>query len=398
VRWLAFFLGVALLFPLQERIDERKPELPSALLYTPDRRLMKVIACGHGPLLADLVWVQSTSYIIHEFKTGKIHIEHLYALFDVMTELDPDFIDAYVMGSSFLSSVADEPESALQLLEKGQGPIDEIEGRFEFRKGPEGEPLGVVHPRHRERWKLLNETAAIHLVSFAQYAPSIQERFDEIHTAGRLLIFGAEVYPVPYYTRPDWWREIGEKLTLRSRIQKYGMELTPLDYYRVTASVWEQRLHFTAPDSPLYGLYKRRIDEIASRAAFEGLQLRLGKWIEEHGAPPSRLEELAPKVPDDPLGVGYFLVDGKLVAPGLDAAFIERQLEHEAVRQRNDTGRYPESVDVLRALIDKRRGGVMTVDAQGHPLPTNGLVIPSWVHVDYDKDAGKVTVVGVAPR
>ncbi|MEZ0230212.1 MAG: hypothetical protein ACAI25_16440, partial [Planctomycetota bacterium] len=168
VRRLSFLAGVVLLFPLQSLADGKRGKLPSSLLYTPDRRLMKVIACGHGPLLADLVSLQSTSYVMSEFKSGRTHIDHLYALFDVMTDLDPDFVDAYVTGAIFLSSVADEPERSLDLLQKGHGRLEE--------RGDGVVPItsGRIHEENKDRWKTLAELAATHLVSLAGFAPTLE--------------------------------------------------------------------------------------------------------------------------------------------------------------------------------------------------------------------------------
>ncbi len=374
-RSAALVVGVALLYPLQGAIDEKKPELPSSLLYTPDKRLMSVIACGHGPTLADLVWVQSVNYVMREFQSGQTHIEHLYSLYDVMTELDPDFVDAYVMGSIFLSAVADEPERALDILEKGQGPLDLKNGEFVERTGLDGKPLGGrVSPENRQRFKLLHETAAIHLVSFASYAATLEERYEEINTAGRLYLFGAKRYPRDKYPdRPDWWEEMGKKLVERHMGETEGMAPTREGWYAAAHEIWSQRLHFASPDTPLADLYKKRLDEVDSHAVYERTKFRLATWKRLGGQAAA-----FHNIPKDPLGVGYFLVNDDLVAPALDAASVERGLSRDADRFKRQNGHFPATSDEL--------------DAFGDPAGKRREV-PPWVHVEYDPSNGRITAL-----
>ncbi len=364
VKPIAFLLGVAGLFPLQARIDERKPERPSSLLYTPDRRLMKVIACGYGPFLADLVWLQSTSYVIREFKSGGAHIEHLYSLYDVITELDPQYVDAYVMGAVFLSAIGNEPERAIELLEKGEGRIAEVKG--EMQEVTEGR----VHPKHKERWKLLNETAAVHLVTYAGYATTLPERYEEIRTGGKLYLYAAKRYPLTEYPdAPPWYQKMGEGLTIRGSANDPYKDMTPAEYYNVVEQVWLARVLVTPASSPFRKVYERRYAEIEARKVYEDLLAKIEQWKRTHGGvPPTRFE----KTPADPLGVGFFLVDGKLIAPALDAAMFERQLARDANAFHRAHERWPENKAALLALAHRE--------------------IPVWVWVDYDEKTGSVRV------
>jgi len=360
----AVFLGaLAALFPLQALADAHRPELPSSLLYTPDRRLMKVVACGHGSLLADLVWVESTNYVMTGFKSGKTHLEHLYALYDVMTELDPDFIDAYVMGAVFLSSVADEAELAVKLLEKGHGRLEERAGAMAQVTS------GTVHPLDKERWRLVNELAATHYVSFAGYAPTLEERYLEINLGGRMLVWGAQRYDrARYPERPEWWEEIGRRLAAGDAAHAQGSRG---GWYQAAAQVWEQRLHFTEKSSPLYDLYLRRYEEVLSRQVFEKTQAEMAKG------------RVPVKLPDDPLGVGFFIVEGRLVAPGLDAALLERQLAHDAAAFRRRSERAPRSLEELQAFEASEK-----------------LVrsVPPFVEVSWDAAAEAPRVLATRPR
>jgi hypothetical protein len=370
--------GLALLFPLQAAIDAARPQRPSSFLYTPDRRLMKVISFGHELTLADLVWVQSTDYVITEFTSGKTHIEHLYNLYDVITDLDPNYIDAYVMGSTFLSSVAEQPERALELLEKGEGKL--LDDGVTVTDDP-AHP-GKVHPDHKDRWKLLNETAGTHLVSLAGFAPTLAERQAEVRLGGRLYLFAAKRYPYSVWKRdpafPDWFEDMGTKLTQRQE----DLNLRT-SWYQAVETVWLQRKHFSVQGSPIDQLCDRRLAEIRSLYWKDVLDRAMAKYAEKEGAAPGSLKDLVPflpkpltELPKDPVGVGYFLVGRAVVAPALDAARLERELTRRLTELHARNGRWPASIAELEAAF------------AGTGLALSP--IPRWVTLTYDPETGEV--------
>lgn len=369
-----------LLFPVQSWIDAHRPARPSSLLYTPDRRLMKVIACGHGPLLAELVWIHSNNYVIEQFKRGRTHIEYLYNLYDTITELDPNAVDAYVLGAIFLSSVAQEPDESLRLLQKGQGAILEVNGKYvEDPSLP-----GRAHPEHPLRWKLLNECAATHLVCFASAAPTADERQDEIQRSGRIWQFGAERYPRSRYaTVPDWFEEMGRVLSKR-RIDAHERAR----YREAVSFLTDIKIAAAGADSPVLPALRRTKLEVESRFRLETLETALWRrQAEQPGFTIKSLDELLvarggslEQLPDDPLGVGYTVRDGKIVAPALDAARVERDHARRASEFHLLHERWPASLDELRADLEKR--GIRL------------QAVPSWVVLEYDAASGEVKARG----
>lgn len=355
-RWAERLAVVAILLAvwgIQEGIDERRPKRPSSLLYTPDRRLMKVIAFGHGPTLADLTWVQSTSYVMNEFRAGRSHVAHLFALYDVLTDLDPNFVEAYVMGAIFLSAVAQEPERSLELLEKGQGRLHDDGTRVtEDPKHP-----GRIDSSKAERWRLLGEASATHLVSFASLAPTADERQAEIRLGGRLLVFGAQRYPRSSYpTRPEWYEEVGSRLAVR--------DLGPRESRLWEAAVrqtWYERWATTSPDSPIHELAARRLAEIEARQRLAVLEAALVA-----GRP-------LPADAKDPLGIGFYVVGGHVVSPALDAEVHARALNRLVGRFHAETDRFPATLEDLATWA-------------GALWP----VRPEWVLVVYDRASGEV--------
>ena len=367
-------VGLALLviWPLQRSIDGTRAPVASSFVFTPDRRLMKVAACGHGPTLADLVWVQSMGYVLNEFKNGRVHMQHLYARFDTMTELDPHFVDAYVMGAVFLSAIAQEPERSLDLIRKGEGTIDTT-GEIAVEKTG-----GTVYAGHPERWRLLNEHAATHLVTLAGFATTIEERTLELRTAGKLYSFGIGRYPRDRYpSRPPFFEWVGPAL-VKKRADARDWQV----FRRAARTVWQARTTIAPKGSAFETVVQRRLAELDARDALEQIEGSLARYSSRHlfNAIPLRLEGLArpfgdlPRLPRDPLGVGFFLLDGRVVAPALDALVQERLITRKVAERRLVDGRPPERLESL-----------------GVPPP------PPWVDVAYDPATGEVRATGRPP-
>jgi len=96
------------------RTDERI----SPLLYLPSGRYLKAASLGFDPLLADVLYIWSIQYYSnYRIKDRYQYIEHIYR--DVITELDPHYIDPYLIGSLIMTAEARQPEMALRLLGKG---------------------------------------------------------------------------------------------------------------------------------------------------------------------------------------------------------------------------------------------------------------------------------------
>jgi len=105
------------------RADERI----SPLLYLPSGRYLKAAALGFDPILADALYLWSIQYYSnYRVQDRYRYLEHIYR--DVITELDPHYIDPYLIGSMIMTAEAHEPEMALRLLDKGiaQNPGDWI--------------------------------------------------------------------------------------------------------------------------------------------------------------------------------------------------------------------------------------------------------------------------------
>src|SRR5213594_1876769 len=88
------------------------------LLYLPSGKYLKVMALGFDGLLADVLYLWSIQYYAnYDIRDRYNYLEQIYD--QVITELDPHYLDPYLVGALIMSSEARQPEMALRLLDKG---------------------------------------------------------------------------------------------------------------------------------------------------------------------------------------------------------------------------------------------------------------------------------------
>ncbi len=137
------FLCSAAIKPVQDRVNAclaRSPAVDSDLLYFASPDAVKSLSLGYRSLLADLYWIRAVQYYgrREEAARRQVRYKNLAALLDITTTLDPEMIDVYRAGSSFLAEPepigAGQPEQSLKLLDKGISfyPAD---WRLRFDKG-----------------------------------------------------------------------------------------------------------------------------------------------------------------------------------------------------------------------------------------------------------------------
>jgi len=86
-----------------------------ATLLSPE--LLKVLSLGYNSMVADYYWLAAIQYY-----GGKVvkdaPMPQLYALFNIVTTLDPKFLFAYIFASYILTDW-DSPSKAIEILQKG---------------------------------------------------------------------------------------------------------------------------------------------------------------------------------------------------------------------------------------------------------------------------------------
>jgi hypothetical protein len=124
---IIFLVSAALLKPAQDGLERRLVDLGPEpdLLYFNSPSVLKRMALGYDQLLADIYWMRVIQYYGRREEADKrpVRYKNLAALLEITTTLDPDLMDAYTAGTTFLSEPepagAGQPEEALKLLDKG---------------------------------------------------------------------------------------------------------------------------------------------------------------------------------------------------------------------------------------------------------------------------------------
>jgi tetratricopeptide (TPR) repeat protein len=87
------------------------------MLYLPSGKYLKPASFGYYGLIADFIYLWSIQY----YTDPGFHprIEYLRHTYDIITELDPQFVDAYQTGALFMFYEGRNPKAGLELLDKG---------------------------------------------------------------------------------------------------------------------------------------------------------------------------------------------------------------------------------------------------------------------------------------
>lgn len=114
-----FFAGTAIY--LQTGILDqlrREPNRFHDSLYLPSSQYVKLITVGYDQFAADFLWLRAIQTFGATY-ANKESLGQLNSYFDVITDLDPRFIEAYSFGNMVLGEEAHEYKKALALLDKG---------------------------------------------------------------------------------------------------------------------------------------------------------------------------------------------------------------------------------------------------------------------------------------
>jgi len=111
-------LCLAVLLPVNGRLKEIRADTPDAgLLYLPSGKYLKLAVLGYDNLAADLLYLWSIQFygdrrIISRYQ----YLEHIYG---IITDLDPHYSDAYVIGALIMAVEGEDMDTAFRILHKG---------------------------------------------------------------------------------------------------------------------------------------------------------------------------------------------------------------------------------------------------------------------------------------
>lgn len=103
----------------QMSIDYRRARwaAPDVLLFLPTGEYLSAASLGYQALIADALYLWSIQYYGHQVAAeGR---QYLWRIFDVITDLDPQFEDAYLTGALMMGSDLGDADMAMRLLAKG---------------------------------------------------------------------------------------------------------------------------------------------------------------------------------------------------------------------------------------------------------------------------------------
>ncbi len=109
--YLILLLIVGLIFisiPFQKKIDKERSKfttIEETIRLSP--KFLRIMALGFDEIVADIYWLRALQYFGNpDIKKSDKDPDIMYKYFDIITELDPKFVNAYRFGGSFLA----EPE------------------------------------------------------------------------------------------------------------------------------------------------------------------------------------------------------------------------------------------------------------------------------------------------
>src|SRR5207247_7565864 len=101
-------------------VERQRPSLAGAeeLSYLPKGEYLKLAVLGYRQLAADLIWLKAVQHLGEKAQTHAGYLSAYHAV-DVLTDVDPTFVSAYLVTGSVLGAWAGLPSERIALLPKG---------------------------------------------------------------------------------------------------------------------------------------------------------------------------------------------------------------------------------------------------------------------------------------
>jgi len=220
-----------------DRMAAGEESREETLLYLPNGKYLKAMSLGHSNLLADVMYLWAIQYYSdYERQHRHRYVEHVFR--DVITELDPHYVDAYWLGALILIIENEQLEAGIRLLELGA-------------------------ERNPDKW-ILPYLAAWECYHAGQYA-----------RAGAFFEQASRVPGAPGVVR-------------RMRAGMIGHA----GDWREALAAWRGILEDPSSDSLSVKIARRKVRELQTRVDIAMLEDAVERFRNDNGRPPSRLEEL----------------------------------------------------------------------------------------------------------
>jgi tetratricopeptide (TPR) repeat protein len=115
---VAAFLLLVLYYSARavETLSRRKYQ--HEVMYLPSRRFIEEVSLGYRNLAADILWFRTIQYY-GSYRMGENDIALFNHLVDVITDLDPQFVFAYLFGALIIAEDLGCFREGIKFLEKG---------------------------------------------------------------------------------------------------------------------------------------------------------------------------------------------------------------------------------------------------------------------------------------
>ena len=317
---LTVAIGLSCCIIAQRQLDARRTrDFEEELLYLPNEKLLNHFTGGMSSVVANLLWLKCIQYTAEEFHGDNkyIWLDHMT---DVITRLDPYFVDVYYYGGIFLAALKADGDASINLLKRG-----------------------MVH--NPDAWILPHEIAMVHLLN----------RRDEPNTP----VYATQYLGMAVATGTAPQRVID----LASNIAR----MHDLDAFE--RAMWEDMAR-NSDERMLRNMAERKLMEIAIEDTCAQLSEAAALFENRHQRLPESLDELVTggiieAVPEDPLGGRYFIAEGEVFNTTLLDISLERRRNRilgGIRRYHNRTETWPPS---LNAVLEARDLGFIPE----HPYP-----------------------------
>lgn len=334
--------------PVQNRIDRMRGKFSiiKHTLYLTSSSLKK-LSLGYEQILSDIYWMRAIQY----FGSSKVNFEEkdpeiLYKYFDIITDLDPKFVNAYRYGGTFLAEPfpigLGAPKLGIKLFDKGR------------KNNP-------------SNFRLPLEEAFVYYLYLKDYDMAAK-LFRESSNKPGLSDF----------------RSASIRGMAATALKRGGKR-------EVAAQIWEY-IYNTSENEGRRQYAMQNLKELRAKDKEDQLTSILRRYIKDKGAVPNRMEDLKEsgyieKIPKD-YGGKEFIISKKLRAvrsPTLAKKELDENVRFytaKSERYKKKYGHYPENFSVLKNFIIN----VSTfIEYRPNPMGEGYIYNPETGRVSYDK-------------
>jgi hypothetical protein len=299
-----FFVAALMIRPVQSRIDTllANPAPDQDLLYFAAPVMVEKLTLGYRSIVADIYWMRAIQYYGRRDEAARrpVRYKNLAALLEITTTLDPDMVDAYRAGSSFLAEPeplgAGNPQEAIRLLDRAIA-------------------------RHPDDWRYAFDKGFIHFWYLRDFKP-----------AGEIWLKTSRIAGAPVWMEP-----------------LAAMSLSHGGAMATARSIWQRQYR----ESDRADVKKNAMNHLLSIQVAEDmwtLEFLVENYVRKTGLLPWTLDDLVrsgyiKKAPTDPLGTPYqFNPQTGMVQLGLQSKvhYIEMPAVYREVFLQNLARQYPQ--------------------------------------------------------